>query len=412
MKTPSPLLFIAVPAMDEMDMIPEFISCLRSQTINDFRLVICINQPDDWWDNPEKKLICENNHKTLKFLQNINDIDLEIIDRSSKGKGWKGKDFGVGWARKVTMDRVAAQANDNDILISLDADTRFNPEYFESILENFTINQQAVALSVPYYHRLTGDEEKDRAILHYEIYMRYYAINLWRIANPYKFTAIGSAIALPVKSYRSVGGMTPHKSGEDFYFVQKLRKYGEVLTWNSEKVYPAARYSDRVFFGTGPAMIKGATGDWKSYPIYPFEYFNEVKRTVDLFPALFKEDTSTPMDAFIHEKFREKNIWQPLRENFRTEKQFVKACHHKIDALRILQFLKARNAHNHQHDEENLIRWLKLFYSDKLEQLSFDIRYLSFTESKISNLDSVRNMLAEIEEGFQKEEYKRSLKVN
>ncbi len=94
------------------------------------------------------------------------------------------------------------------------------------------------------------------------------------------FTAIGSAMALPVKSYRAIGGMTPHKSGEDFYFLQKLRKFGKVLTWNKEKVYPEARYSDRVFFGTGPAMIKGRDGDWSSYPIYPFELFDEIKADV------------------------------------------------------------------------------------------------------------------------------------
>ncbi len=397
-------VFIALPVQDELDFLPGFIECVRSQSHTNFKLVVCINQRDDWWENLNKVKVCKNNAEAIGLLKNIKDFPQDIIDRSSHGKGWKGKDFGVGWARKTAMDHISAQAEDNDIIISLDADTKFNPDYFMSVTENLNRHPDAVALSVPYYHERTGDEEKDRAILRYEIYMRYYAINLWRIGNPYSFTAIGSAIALPVRSYRAIGGITPHKSGEDFYFVQKLRKFGKILTWNQEKVYPAARYSDRVFFGTGPAMIKGRGGDWKSYPVYPFEYFDEVKQTYDLFPVLFKEDVATPMDEFFREKFQGKNIWEPLRENFRAEEKFVKACHHKIDALRILQFLKWKNAGNNDSDEENLIRWFGRFYPEKISLLQFDLKKFTFSDNPILELDSVRNMLSEIEEKFQMEQ--------
>lgn len=395
-------LYIALPVQDEMETLPAFIQCCKKQTFRDFVLVICVNQPDDWWENENKILVCKNNVLSVEYLKTVKDFPIEIIDRTSRGRGWKGKDFGVGWARKTAMDHISAQAADNDIIISLDADTKFTTEYFRSVVESININSDAVALSVPYYHELTGNEEKDRAILRYEIYMRYYAINLWRIKSPYSFTAVGSAIALPVKSYRAIGGMTPHKSGEDFYFVQKLRKFGEVLTWNREKVYPEARYSDRVFFGTGPAMIKGRGGDWKSYPVYPFEFFDEVKMTCDLFSVLLKEDVATPMDRFIKEKFPGKNIWQPLRENFRTEEKFVKACHHKIDALRILQYLKWRNAENNLTDEENLERWFRHFYPDKMTQMNFDLSKFAFTSNAVGDLDSIRNTLVSIEEKYQK----------
>lgn len=388
-----------------MDYLPDFIECVRTQTFRDFKLVACVNQPDDWWNKPEKLKICENNAKAIEFLQSIKDFPVEVIDKSSRGKGWTGKNFGVGWARKTVLDRIGSQAGDNDIIISLDADTKFNKDYFSSVAENLNLHRNAVALSVPYYHELTSDEEKDRAILRYEIYMRYYAINLWRIGNPYSFTAIGSAIALPVKSYRAIGGITPHKSGEDFYFVQKLRKYGVVLTWNREKVYPAARYSDRVFFGTGPAMIKGITGDWKSYPIYSFEFFDEVRQTSGLFPVLFQADVQTPMDDFIREKFQGKNIWQPLRENYRTEGKFIRACHHKLDGLRILQFLKWRHSISKTLDEENLGRWFKLFYPEKLSKMIIDFSTFEFASNPVVELDQLRNVLVNIEDSFQKRDH-------
>jgi hypothetical protein len=395
-------IYIALPAMKELENMDDFIWCCKYQTNQNFKLVVCVNQPDEWWNIPEKLLVCRNNVETIKHLQTIGGIELAIIDKCSPCQGWKGKDFGVGWARKTVMDQINSEAEAHDIIISLDADTEFNPGYFHSILENFDQYPNAVALSVPYYHKLTDDQAKDRAILRYEIYMRYYAINLWRIGSPYNFTAVGSAIALPVWAYRAVGGITPHKSGEDFYFVQKLRKYGDVLTWNKENVYPAARYSDRVFFGTGPAMIKGRDGDWSSYPIYPFELFDEIKATCDLFPVLFKGDAVTPMDDFIREKFGGLNIWQPLRENCKTEDKFIKACHHKLDGLRILQFLKWRHAKNERSDEENLIRWFQQFYPEQSADLKFDLSKFSFSTNAVNELDSVRMSLASIEEKYQR----------
>lgn len=257
---------------------------------------------------------------------------------------------------------------------------------------------------------MTGNEEKDRAILRYEIYLRYYAINLWRIGSPYSFTAIGSAIALPVKSYKKIGGITPHKSGEDFYFLQNLRKTGKVLTWNKEKVYPAARFSGRVAFGTGPAMMKGKEVDWSGYPIYPFKYFDEIKKTYDLFPFLYKENLQTPMDNFIFDKFGQQNIWQPLRKNYKKKETFIRACQHKIDGFRIFQYLKSRNMENkgnkgnkgnRDSDESNLIRFFTKFYPEKLNILPFEVSELSIASTSVENLDKLRYLLMEIEKGFQ-----------
>jgi len=396
-------VYIALPALNEMDYLPQFVECLKYQSYQNFKLVICINQPDDWWEKVDKLEICLINQKSIEYLNSIENLEAEIIDKSSKGKGWKGKNYGVGWARKTIMDHIASFSNDPDIIICLDADTTFNPDYFESIVQNFKENPTAVAASVPYYHKLTGDEEKDRAILRYEIYMRYFAISLWRIGSPYSFTAIGSAVALPVKSYKAIGGITPHKSGEDFYFLQKLRKYGEVITWNKEKVYPAARYSDRVGFGTGPAMIKGKEGDWSSYPVYPFEYFDEIKSTYDLFPDLFVNDVEIPMDDFIREKFANQNIWQPLRENVKTKDKFIQACHHKLDGFRIFQYLKWRNSENELSDEENLIRYLEKFYTENIPSFGFDLTKLDFANTTFEKLDKLRDMLVWIEEEYQKE---------
>jgi hypothetical protein len=402
MKYPGSMIYVALPVLDELDTIRYFIEDIQSQTFKNYKLFVCINQPDNWWDLPEKIQICKNNQLTIAYLKSIKDI--EIIDRSSKDSGWKGKQLGVGWARKILMDRINEVASENDIVISLDADTRFTAIYFESIIRNFQKHEKAMAISVPYYHKLTGNHEIDASILRYEIYMRYFAINLWRIGSPFSFTALGSAIAFPLWAYRKIGGISPMKSGEDFYLLQKFCKVGSIINWNSEMVYPEARFSNRVFFGTGPAMIKGNNGDWESYPIYHFTLFDNVMKTYQQFAGLYKSDVDFPLNKFLADQFKDSNWWLSLRKNFKTEKNFINACFEKVDGLRVLQYLKAYQSEVNKSDEQCLHEFLQLFYPEFIPQLCIPIDF-EFNKLSIHQLNDIRNKLMLIEEEYQRADF-------
>ncbi len=334
-------IWIAIPALNEAEWLPATIDAVRDQDYQNYEIVVCVNQPDEFSssDKSEEKDIFDNNRLTLEYLQKQEDIPLHILDKSSLDKGWKDGKGSVGAARKYLMDYIAEQGNAEDIILSMDADTLFGSNYLASVNGIFTNHPDIKGLSNPYFHRLTGNEAVDRAMLRYEIYMRNYVLNLFRIGSPYCFTALGSAIATSVKSYRFAGGLTAKKSGEDFYFLQKLLKSGKLYLHNNEVVYPAARFSSRVFFGTGPAMIKGDKGNWESYPVYTFRLFDQVKETTDSFPLLWNQDISTPMDETLQAD--KTGLWKKLRQNASTRQQFIKACHQKVDGLRILQFLKS-----------------------------------------------------------------------
>jgi hypothetical protein len=372
--------------------------CIDSQSFRDFTVVLCINQPDEWWEQPRKKVICENNLSALRDFARWNRFPVHIIDKCSPGKGWKGKRHGVGWARKTAMDFIAETAEGNDIILSLDADTTFPPTYFASVSAAFHQHPAAASLCIPYFHLPVNDPAAYRAILRYEIYMRHFVINLWRTGSPYSFTALGSAMACPVWAYRAVGGLTPKLSGEDFYFLQKLRKFGDMLFWNGVKVHPAARFSDRVYFGTGPAMIRGAQGDWSSYPIYPARFFDEIEQTCALFPVLFHEPVQTPLTEFLQVIFNEEDPWEPLRINFPDPLRFIRACHEKFDGLRILQDLKRRHKSAIRTDEEELIEFLDRFYPEEMRMMKVDFRAFSFKESAIADLEKIRTFLATCED--------------
>ena len=336
---------VAVPMLAELQNLPLMLQRLRVQTCRQFTLYCCVN-------NAEGGMGFDENQQCLRLLREVTDLPLVIIDRSSPGLGWTGKKRGVGHARKALFDCIMQQHDDDELVVSLDADTDFAPDYLEAVLATFNAYPQHHAFSVPYYHPLSGDEALDRPMLRYECYMRHYLISLFRIGSPYAFTALGSAIAFPLWAYRRVGGITPLQGGEDFYLLQKFAKTGHILSQFAEPyahcrltVRPQGRTSSRVPFGTGPAIARGVSGMDESYPFYAPEGFQAVKETFDAFPALFDGDIETPMSNFLRQQLGTEDLWSPLRKNFKSRDLFVHSCIERVDGLRILQYLKNNPAY-------------------------------------------------------------------
>lgn len=388
-------LHVAIPAIDELDHLPVTLDNLAVQRVDyPFTVYVCVNQPESWWNNPDKIDVCQNNQQLIKFIRNYPKLPVEIIDKSSLGNGWGDKNHGVGWARRTLFDHILSIATAEDVIVSLDADTCVKPEYLQSIGENFE-NRTLTAVSLPYYHRLTDDDAANRAILRYEIYMRSYLINLYGISSPYNFTAVGSAIAVRVEALRKIGNITPMKSGEDFYLLQKLRKMAPISNWNAQAVYPAARFSARVYFGTGPAMIKGNEGHWESYPIYHYSLFSSIKDTYLQLAKLYTEDFETPFLQFLKEQYRDDKLWVPIRQNSKTLERFERAFHEKADGLRILQYLKEVNPTQGKTDSVALRENMMHFFDGTIPDFMPEGYELS--DLTIEQLDIIRNMLFEKE---------------
>lgn len=398
-------IFIAIPCLNEIDFIDKTITCIKNQSYRNFKLFICVNQPEKYHFIDEFKHIVENNLKTIEYIKSITEFEVELIDKSSLGKGWDENSYGVGWARKLLFDAISKEAISSDIIVSLDADTVFENNYFQTIIYNFHKYPFATALSVPYYHKLVADNQLNTLLLRYEIYVRYYLINLFRINSPYAFTALGSAIAFPFWAYQKIRGLAPKFSGEDFYLLQKLRKAGKIIQDNDIIVYPATRYSNRVFFGTGPALIKGKNGDWSSYPIFHYDYFNKIEQVYKKLPNLFSQNEITELDNFIIENFnmQPNEFWAYLRKNNIEIKRFIHAFHTKFDGLRILQFLRFQliNSKLEFSEEEVLLEFLNNFYPNFIPD-TMELNNLSFANSSVKLLDDLRNVLYNIESFYRK----------
>lgn len=412
-------LHVLVPAMNEETHLFKTLQALRCQQEVDADVWVGVNQPEAWWDAPDTRHVCEANRRTLDKLRHVQGMDLKILDRSSPGMGWPAGKGSVGRARRLLMDTVCEQADARDVLVSLDADTHVPPSYLAAVQQTLQHIPAASGLSAPYYHRRTGDLRVDRAMLRYEIYLRYYAINMWRIQSPYAFTALGSAIACPVDAYLAADRMPPRDAGEDFYFLQKLTKTGRLLHWLPSCVYPAARFSDRVPFGTGQAMTHALHDFSHRYPLYDSRLFDDIGSTLASFARLHRKTFPTPMTPFLQRQLRTDDPWAPLRRTHRVRKRFVRACHERVDGLRQFQFLRYEHVRSTGSDEDHLFHCLRAHYSHDTSlfctaapAVHHALRLVDrapggwrLAGASLDNLDALRELLRHIEDTYRRRDF-------
>ena len=159
--------------------------------------------------------------------------DVWVVDRSTPGRFLPDGE-GVGLARKIGADLAAALRWDGHLrsrfVHCTDADVRLPEDYFDqsAVVERSTDAQSIAALLYRFEHVPGSQPETARAILLYELYLRYYVLGLRHAGSPYAFQTIGSTFAIETAAYAKVRGFPKRMAAEDFYLVNKLAKVGEV----------------------------------------------------------------------------------------------------------------------------------------------------------------------------------------
>ena len=229
------------------------------------------------------------------------------------------KDAGVGLARKIAMDEALRLFNllnkPNGIIVGYDADCTCQPNYLAEIEEYFIKNPRTPSVSVYFEHPTEGEEFEPqvyKAILQYELYLRYYIEALRYCGFPYAFQTLGSSFAVRADAYASQGGMNKRKAGEDFYFLHKIIPLGRYNELNTTAVYPSPRISDRVPFGTG-AAVSDIICDTEEYKIFNPKSFELLKSFFSSVAQFYKAES-----VFIQEYLE--NIETSLAEFLKSEK--------------------------------------------------------------------------------------------
>ncbi|WP_319481668.1 glycosyltransferase family 2 protein [uncultured Draconibacterium sp.] len=291
-----------------------------------------------------------------------------VVGPISLKKKWAG----AGLARKKGMDEAIRRFNLNDnkngILVSLDADTLVAKNYLIEIEKHFRENPKQVGATVAFEHQKQQlDEKHRRGIELYELYLNYYKQALHYCGYPYSLFTIGSAFAVKAEAYVKRGGMNRRQAGEDFYFLQNLVQIGRVGEIISTKVYPSARLSNRVPFGTGPILQKWMKGEEDLSLTYNFEAFKNLRQFFAQKDRLFKIQQNDYLEFVNHlnepvKEFLELDQFcvelEDLNNNCSRLETFQVRFFQKFNAFKILKFLNF--AHEKFYRKADLLQQIKL----------------------------------------------------
>ncbi len=355
---------VVIPAIKEYQNIKLLLKSLL--LLDDFYLhetvfLFVINNSDNTTQE-----IREDNSKSLQFLREIickktadsfaqqiinSKLILALVDAASPGKEIPDKIAGVGAARKTGMDLSLTlfdyKNSSKKIIICLDADCTVDRNYLTVIKKSFTGNNIDVAV-IDYQHKIFSEFDNEKAITWYEIFLRYYSFGLAYANSPYSFHTIGSTIVCTDNAYKKVGGMNTKEAAEDFYFLQKLAKQFRVYRTYKTIVYPSARESWRVPFGTGRSISDFTRSIKNNFLLYDPNIFEILKDWLQLFQ---ESGFESPQNLFVKtnsihpglSKFLEQrkfeSSWQNILDNSKTIGQLNKQKNNWFDAFKTLKLV-------------------------------------------------------------------------
>lgn len=278
-------------------------------------------------------------------------LRIAYIDASSSGLEIPARAGGVGMARKIGMDmalRLLLNCQEEPrLILSLDADTLVKPSYLPAVRSSF-LSVPGSAGAVAFQHQLPREEAGRSAIIRYEIFLRYWVLGLQYAQSPYAFHSIGSTMATTCDAYLAVRGMNRREAGEDFYFLNKLAKTGAIKQIRETVVYPSARVSNRVPFGTGAAVSRIISEASQDDGFYDPRVFLILKEWL----ALMKQSFDLPADRILAgaadidrglELFLAARgfltVWPKIRSNLKDEKTYHRQFHNWFDGFETLKLV-------------------------------------------------------------------------
>lgn len=325
------------------------------QTTNPVLVILVVNSPTRAQGsgprilNPGSRILeyvnthYQSTNKNLYSVPNSKN-ELLLIDRFSSGKQIPEKQ-GVGLARKIGCDIACKLIHQGNItspwIHTTDADVTLPNGYF-----NVTAPQNTAAILYPFKHT-PASPELTKPIKQYETSLHYYVEQLKWAGSPYAFHTIGSTMTIHYDYYAKVRGFPKRAGGEDFYILNKLKKLGNIHTLLKPTLTIEARESNRVPFGTGPALTKLKASDQLFY--HP-KVFIHLKQLLNQLPSLYTSDlqtnNNTPHLAATLTALNFEQALSHARKHSSNPHTFTRHIHNWFDAFKTLKFIHhLRNHH-------------------------------------------------------------------
>lgn len=346
-------LFVTIPCYDEPDLLKTLDSLAKCDVPSSgVTVIVVVNSSDK---SPRE--ILEQNQRTigevLEWYKNSASpfFQLRMLHAPVLPSKWAG----VGWARKIAMDeaiRIMDHSEKEDgILIALDADSTVSSNYLTEIEATFRLHPSCNFVNLNFSHPIDDPNlpaSLKEGIILYELYLRYLRNAMQWCGYAHSIHTVGSSFAVKASSYVKQGGMNRRQAGEDFHFLHKIVLLGEYGKIRKATVYPSARISHRVPFGTGAALKKWEEGDQELHSAYSLRLFETLHPLLEDPGYFFEKDPSCwdlkflefdrhLSDFLVKSGIRDRLI--DLRDNCGDKKNFVKRFFHEVSAFRIIQYL-------------------------------------------------------------------------
>lgn len=343
---------LVIPAYNEGE---EFIQNLVTLTANAHKIfiIIIINYPEK--SNPTSSNILFKKLCNLGFSRTLSSqISLVSLNTSTLalcGPFELPLKQGVGKARKIgadwALDLMSKNKISTPIIFSTDADALLPKNYF--IIGQENLCQESAALVYNFKHKKPECPLLSQAITLYEQRLNHYVAGLKYAGSPYAFHTIGSTIAIKSQSYAEVRGFPSRPAGEDFYLLNKLRKVGIIKSLQTDPIILSARVSNRVPFGTGPALSAILHNNKNILDIitntrifYHPQVFDNLKNFLNLCESRIKNNSLSYEDMPHKNIFEKLSKYHNLSHNLSTRAcshDRLEAFHCWFDAFMTLKFI-------------------------------------------------------------------------
>jgi len=359
---PTVSMIVMIPCLNEPEIFRTLESLWACDSIkSNCEVVVVVNESEN--SSEAVKSFNQENYLRLFDWKKANDRP-NLILHPVYARSVSAKHAGAGMARKIGMDEVVRRFNainrPEGVIISTDADCLFSTNYLRQIELAFS-RKSCFAATLNFKHRIgeMADPKQQLGIQLYEDYLHYYKKALDYVGFPDSIYTIGSAFAVRADAYVKQGGMNRRQAGEDFYFLNKLTKLGKIVEINDAYVYPSARVSDRVPFGTGAAMTKWMNDADDLSLTYNFAAFCDLKVLFDQVDSLFRivsvSEFILSLPQSVQEYLESLNFSEKLDEINKYSSNlmsFRKRFFQFFDAFIILRFLNL--AHQKYYPEQKL----------------------------------------------------------
>lgn len=285
----------------------------------------------------------------LHALCCVNSSHILVIDKYSQQQIPAKQ--GVGLARKIAADIACALYQQQQLLSPwlhcTDADVTLPKNYFK----HGHSDTKTAALLYPFKHQCRAGHA-GLAMALYEQRLHYYVQALRWAGSPYAYHTIGSLLVINIEHYAKVRGFPKRSAGEDFHLLNKLAKTGNIHALKQPVLSITDRDSDRVPFGTGPAVIKlQQSPQIEQQPLFESpKAIAQLKHVLYLFNDLWHCQNSDKAWQHLQAQCQTPTVKaltalsmiKALNHAFKqakNEAQFLKQLHTHFDALRVLQFL-------------------------------------------------------------------------